>query len=231
VNRDRRGTRGRWTIGAGLTAIVVAHAALARAGISCPPPTGAEPQLGAIDGHARLEWIDHRLSHEAPRMSLWNWGWGIGIGAAGVGTLIAAPFAAPADRIDYYTGAGAAAIGVLPFFVAPPVVIADSRELHAQLVGAPPHNDAEVCRLLADAEQKLVRSARNEHATTAWWAHVGNAVFNAGIVLFEGLGFNHWTGGLINGISGAVVGEAVIFSQPTRTIHDLAAYNRGDLNQ
>ncbi|MES1208449.1 MAG: hypothetical protein ABUS79_21125, partial [Pseudomonadota bacterium] len=160
-----------------------------------------------------------------------NGGWGIGIGAAGVGTLIAAPFAAPADRIDYYTGAGAAAIGILPFFVAPPLVIADSRELHGKLVGAPPRNDVEVCHLLADAEQMLVRDARNAHATTAWWAHLGNAVFNAGIVLFEGLGFNHWTGGLINGISGAVVGEAVIFSQPTRIIHDLAAYNRGDLNQ
>lgn len=164
-------------------------------------------------------------------MSLWNWGWGIGIGAAGVGTLIAVPFVNPADRIDYYTGAGAAAIGVLPFVISPPRVIADSRELHAQLVGAPPRNDAEVCGLLSDAEQRLVRDARNERATTAWWAHVGNALFNTAIVLFEGLGFNRWTGGLINGISGAVVGEAVIFTQPTGTIHDLAAYNRGDLNQ
>jgi hypothetical protein len=231
VNRGGRCTRGRWTIRAGLTAIVVAHAALAHADVSCPAPTGAEAGLGVIDGHARLEWIDHRLAHEAPRMSFWNWGWGIGIGAAGVGTLIAVPFVNPDDRIDYYTGAGAAAIGVLPFVLSPPRVIADSRELHGRLVGAPPRNDAEVCRLLADAEQRLVRDARNEHATTAWWAHLGNVLFNTAIVLFEGLGFNHWTGGLINGLSGVAVGEAVIFTQPTGTIRDLAAYNRGDLNQ
>ncbi|HVT07796.1 MAG TPA: hypothetical protein VHO67_10070 [Polyangia bacterium] len=209
----------------------MARAALAQAHVSCAPPTGAEPQLGEIDGHARLEWIDHRLAHEAPRMSFWNWGWGIGIGAAGIGTLIAVPFVNPEDRIDYYTGAGAAAIGVLPFVLSPPKVIADSRELHAQLVATPPRSDADVCRLLADAEQRLVRDARNEHSTTAWWAHVGNAVFNLGIVLFEGLGFNRWTGGLINGLSGAAVGEAVIFTQPTGTIRDLAAYNRGDLAQ
>ncbi|HXU61308.1 MAG TPA: hypothetical protein VN962_06365 [Polyangia bacterium] len=202
---------------------------MAHAEVRCPPPAGAEPQLGEIDGRARLVWIDQRLMREAPRMKFWNWGWAIGIGGAGVGTLIAAPFANPEDRIDYYTGAVAAAIGVAPFIFSPPRVVGDARELHGKLTGAPPRTDTEVCQLLVDAEGKLVRDARNAHATTAWWAHVGNVVFNAGIVLFEGLAYQRWTGGLINGISGVVVGEAVILSQPTRNIDDLAAYNRGDL--
>jgi len=209
--------------------LVAASASLAHAEVRCPPPAGAEPQLGEIDGRARLVWIDQRLMREAPRMKFWNWGWAIGIGGAGVGTLIAAPFANPEDRIDYYTGAVAAAIGVAPFIFSPPRVVGDARELHGKLTGAPPRTDTEVCQLLVDAEGKLVRDARNAHATTAWWAHVGNVVFNAGIVLFEGLAYQRWTGGLINGISGVVVGEAVILSQPTRNIDDLAAYNRGDL--
>jgi len=204
-------------------------AGVARAEVHCVPPEGAEARLGAIDGRERLSWIDRRLAQVAPRASFWNWGWGIGIGAAGLGSLAAVPFVSKEDRIDYYTGAGAAAIGVIPFLVSPPRVVADSRELHARLTDAPPRDETEVCRLLVDAEQKLVRDARNLHATTAWWAHVGNLVFNVGIVLFEGLGFNHWTGGIINGASGFVVGEAVIFTQPTQTIHDLAAYNRGEL--
>jgi len=208
---------------------VAARATSAYAEVRCPPPPGAEPQLGEIDGHARLVWIDQRLSREAPRMNFWNWGWAIAIGGAGVGTLIAAPFASPESRVDYYTGAAAAAIGVAPFIFSPPRVVADARELHGKMVGAPPRTDPEVCQLLAEAEQKLVRDARNAHATTAWWAHLGNLVFNTGIVLFEGLAYQRWTGGLINGISGVAVGEAVILSQPTRNIDDLAAYNRGDL--
>ena len=45
-------------------------------------------------------------------------------------------------------------------------------------------------------------------------------------MLFLGLGFHHWTSGIINGAAGAVVGEAIIFTQPTATIDDLAEYPR-----
>ncbi len=185
--------------------------------------------MAEIDGRARLEWIDGRLSREAPRMKLWNWGWAIGIGGAGLGTLVAVPFVSRDSRIDYHTGAGAAAIGVAPFILSPPRVIDDARTLRARLEIAAPQTDDQVCKLLAEAEEMLVRDARNEHATSAWWAHAGNLAFNAAITLFEGFGFHRWSGGLINGISGLAVGEAVILSQPTRTIDDLAAYNRGDL--
>lgn len=201
----------------------------ARADVHCPVQEGTERHVADLDGRARLEWIDRRLSHEAPRMSLWNWGWGAGIGAAGLGTLIAVPFVSPESRVDYYTGAGAAALGVLPFLLSPPTVIGASRELHGKLVAAAPLADADVCPLLADAEVKLVQSARNAHMTTAWYAHLGNLAFNTGIVLFEGLLFGRWTGGLINGISGFAIGETVIFTQPTQVIRDLGAYNRGDL--
>jgi hypothetical protein len=229
VNRGWRCTKGAPVWGALLILLAGPAAGRARAETRCPPPAGAEPRLGDVGGRTRLAWIDRRLSREAPRMRLWNWGWAIGIGGAGVGTLIAVPFVSQDSRIDYYTGAGAAAIGVLPFLVAPPLVIDDAHELRQRVAGGLPSADDDVCRLLSDAEQKLVRDARNEHATTAWWAHLGNLVFNTGIVLFEGLGFHHWTGGLINGVSGLAVGEAVIFTQPTQIVDDLAAYNRGDL--
>jgi hypothetical protein len=230
VNRDWRGTRGgRQGWACALAIAVTVAGGRAAAETHCPVPKGAEPQVAAIDGRARLEWIDHRLSHEAPRLRFWNWGWAIGIGAAGVGTLIAVPFVSPESRPDYYTGAGAAAIGVLPFVLAPPVVIDDARELRANMTNAPPVGDRAVCALLADAEEKLVRSARNERLMSGWWAHLGNLAFNTGIVLFEGLVFHRWTGGLINGAAGLAVGEAVIFTQPTQVIHDLGAYNRGEI--
>jgi hypothetical protein len=230
VNRDWRGTRGGCLGWACIVAIVAANGGgRARADTHCDAPKGAEPHVAAIDGRARLEWIDRRLSHEAPRMSLWNWSWAVGIGASGVGTLIAVPFVSPESRPDYYTGALAAAIGVLPFLVAPPLVIQDAHDLHANLISAPPTSDRAVCALLSHAEDMLVRDARNERLMSAWWAHLGNLVYNAGIVAFEGLVFDRWKGGLINGVIGLAVGEVVIFTQPTQVIHDLGAYNRGDI--
>ena len=50
------------------------------------------------------------------------------------------------------------------------------------------------------------------------------------MLLFLGLGYHHWVSGIINGASGAAVGEAIILTQPTGSISDLRAYERGDLS-
>jgi hypothetical protein len=202
---------------------------VARAQTRCRAPEGAESALAATDGRVRLEWIDQRLSREAHRMSRWNYGWAIGIGASGVGSLIPVPFVAPEDRVDYYTGAVMAAVGVLPFLLAPPDVIHDGRELHARLRDFPPSTDAEVCEMLGDAERRLVDDARNEHLLSGWWAHAANVAINTGAFLFLGLGYHHWLSATITGASGVVIGEAVIFTQPTGTMDDLVRYQRGDL--
>ena len=49
------------------------------------------------------------------------------------------------------------------------------------------------------------------------------------MLLFLGLGYHHWTSGIINGVSGAAVGEAIILTQPTGAIDDLGSYNRAEL--
>jgi hypothetical protein len=230
VNRLGARTRGRFLrFGLGLALFALFAPSEARAQLHCRTPEGAAPALAATDGRARLDWIDQRLSHEAHRMSLWNYGWAIGIGASGVGSLIPVPFVAPENRVDYYTGAALAAVGVLPFLLAPPDVIHDGRELHAKLRDFPPSTDAEVCATLEDAERRLVDDARNEHLLSGWWSHAANVAINTGAFLFLGLGYHHWLSATITGGSGVVIGEAVIFSQPTGTIDALARYQRGDL--
>jgi hypothetical protein len=230
VNRVGARTRGpslAFALAFGLCALLAPAAA--RAQTHCRGPVGAERALAATDGRARLEWINQRLSHEAHRMSVWNYGWAIGIGVTGAASLIPVPFVAPEDRVDYYTGAVLAAVGVVPFLVAPPNVIHDGRELQAKLIASPPGTDDEVCAMLADAEERLVRDARNERLLSGWWSHAANVAINAGALLFLGLGYQHWLSGTINGVAGTIIGEAVIFTQPTGTIDDLARYQRGDL--
>jgi hypothetical protein len=183
--------------------------------------TGADPYLGSIDGDVRLGWIKEHLDRTARHARIWTWGWGGGIGAAGVASLSAVPFVAPENRVDWYTGAVSAAIGVLPFAIDPPEVIRDARELNAE--------HGEVCATLADAEFRMVQSAEDQQRGLAWWYHLGNLAFNTGVTLFLGLGYGHWTAGLINGIAGLAVGEAIYFTQPTATIEDLRTYRRGVL--
>jgi hypothetical protein len=209
--------------------LAIVSASVAQAA-TCGTPPGAATKLAAIDGRERLGWIDQRLTGEAARGRLWARAWAIGIGAAGLASLAPVPFVAPGDRIDWYTGSVTAAIGVIPFLVSPLSVTRDAPRLHAAVSALPAgDDDARVCALLDDAERKLAADADNERWQRGWWAHAGNLAFNGAVLLFLGLGYHHWTSGILNGASGALVGEAIIFTQPTGAIEDLAAYSSGDL--
>jgi hypothetical protein len=218
-------------IAAGLiVGCVVAHAARARA-TTCAPPPNAGARVALIDGRERLHWIDQRMSHEASRARLWSRSWGIGIGASGLLSLAAVPFVAPSNRVDWYTGAVSAAVGVVPFIVSPLTVTRDAPKISAAVAATPADDDARVCAALVDAEGKLVAAADNQRWQRGWWIHAGNVAFNTGVLLFLGLGYNHWLSGVINGAAGAAVGEAIILTQPTGSISDLRDYEQGDLTR
>ncbi|HZL20229.1 MAG TPA: hypothetical protein VFG23_21030, partial [Polyangia bacterium] len=128
-----------------------------------------------------------------------------------------------------YTGAVSAAVGVAAFVFAPPAILHDAPALRADMAEARADADPGVCSLLAGAEARLVHDAQDEARQRRWYIHAGNLVFNAGLGLFLGLGYHHWSGGVINALAGAAVGEALIFTSPTATIDDLAAYRSGAL--
>jgi hypothetical protein len=210
-----------------IVAAVLALTAPVRAA-TCAPPRDAEARVGDIDGRYRLQWIDRRLDAEASKARFWARAWAIGIGAGGVGSLAAVPFVAPSDRVDWYTGAVTAAIGVVPFLVSPLSVTRDAPKLHAALATLVWDDDARVCASLVDAERWLAAAAADERWQRGWWTHAGNIAFNTGVLLFLGFGYHHWTSGIINGAAGAAVGEAIILTQPTGSIEDLRTYARGD---
>jgi hypothetical protein len=198
---------------------------------TCPAPRDVDASLVAVDGQERLRWIDRHLSRDAAQGKLWARTWAFGIGAAGLGSLAPVPFVAAGDRVDWYTSAATAAIGIVPFVVSPLSVTRDAPKLHEAIAGLPSNDDAQVCRLLVDAEHDLAAGAADEKWQQGWWIHAGNLAFNTAVVLFLGVGYHHWTSGLINGASGALVGEAIIFTQPTGAIEDAASYSRGNLSE
>jgi hypothetical protein len=232
-------TLARLVVGVAALAVVFLVADPVAAAQRCPAPapvlSATSAALEEIDPAQRLAWINAHLSTTARRARLWTWGWGAGLVAATVANAVPLAFVSADQRIDWYVGAGTTVIGIVPLLIAPLDVIADARVLHQQVAArAQRANDsddanADVCRLLADAETRLLRDATNQADGQRWWLHVGNVVLNTGVGLFLGLGYHHWGAGALNAISGSAIGEAIILTQPTGSIDDLNVYRSGAL--
>jgi hypothetical protein len=193
----------------------------------CPAMAGGAAALEDLAPAVRLQWIDAHLARTAHRAHLWTWGWGAALAVGTVANLAPLAFVSPDHRIDWYVGAATTVIGIVPLVIAPLDVVDDSAALRARMPGADFTGD--LCPLLADAERTLARDAQNQAAGRRWWMHAANVALNAGVGLFLGLGYNHWLAGAFNAVSGAAIGEAIIFTQPTSSIDDLATYRTGAL--
>jgi hypothetical protein len=206
---------------------VATPASVRAAGTRCPVEASARDALSGIEGETRLRWIDGHLATTAQRTRLWTWSWGSGIVVATVANLAPLPFVAKDQRIDWYVGAATTIVGIVPLVIAPLDVVEDSRQLHTKVQARVASDD--VCRLLADAEARLVRDAKNQSDGQRWWLHAGNVALNTGVGLFLALGYHHWGAGAFNAAVGSGIGEAIILTQPTGTIEDLRIYRRGAL--
>ncbi len=217
----------------GLILIGVIAPGFAAAETRCPIAAGAGTAVADVPAELRLAWIDARLADGAHKARRWTWGWGIGIGGATIANLAVIPFVAKEDRIDWYTGAVTTIVGIVPLLIAPLDVVADSRELREKIEARPRppggNEQPDVCPLLADAEARLIRDAKNQSDGQRWWLHVGNVALNFGVGLFLGLGFHHWGAGAWNAVGGSLIGEAIILTQPTASINDLETYRRGTI--
>jgi hypothetical protein len=210
-----------------MVALTGLWAAPASAGECTAAVVRGEPALGHVDAGVRLRFVRERLRHEARRARIWSWSWaGIYTGLT-VGQLAVTPAVAREDRRDYYVGAGAAFIGLIPLAVAPLSVMGDHRWLERRLAAAPPGTHE--CVLLAEAENLLVRGAKNEAFGRSSLVHVGNVVVNAIVFAIIGPGFGHWTSAAMNMVIGIAVGEAMINTQPVGAVADLERYRAGDL--
>jgi hypothetical protein len=212
-----------------LAGLVLSLAAPAARAATCAPIAALGPtdvRTAAGDPERRLAWIEGELGRTAGDARLWTWGWGGALVLGTIGNLAVVPFVSADQRIDWYTGAVTTAIGVVPLVIAPLDVMADSRELRARLAA---RGRTDVCALLADAETRLVRDAKNQADGQRWWLHVANVVLNAGVGAFLIVGFHHWTAGIANFASGAIIGEAIILTQPVGTVDSLHRYRAGDL--
>jgi hypothetical protein len=210
-----------------LPALLLLFAPRARA-TECRAVDGGTPALALIPAEKRIEWIDHRLRHEAHNARLWSGLWGAGYGAITVGqAILATQQSDTGQRAENIVGAAASFIGVMAVVILPPSVERDQSwwEKHKRLI--PPNADP--CATLATAEHLLVRAADSEEFGIGPLVHIGNFAVNIAAGLVLGIGFNRWPAFAYVGLVGIAVGEVQVITQPTGSIADLRRYKNGDL--
>lgn len=207
--------------------LVTLMGAVSTARADCPAMAGADASaLTAHGDEARLAWIEARLARTAHRARVWRNAWGIGIiGATAIDIAMIPILGDTRDhRIDFGLGAATTLPGIVPLIFFQPRVLDDQETLEAH--AAKPGADR--CTLLAEAEKLLVLDAAAQRTQRAWYMHAGNVLLNTGVVFLFGA-FGHWTSGILNGVGGALVGEAIILTEPIDQIDDLDRYRKGDL--
>jgi hypothetical protein len=132
----------------------------------------------------------------------------------------------PSDQWpDWYWGALSTAVGVA-FSVLDPLEVLEGGAPFARRASAVAPEDT--CKLLAEGERMLRVGAEHEEQSVRWYWHAGNVLLNVGIGLILGLGYGHWTSGIINAAIGTALGEATFFTSPNRLVSGWRQYRSGD---
>jgi hypothetical protein len=201
-----------------LGALLVAHTALA---LVCPTPVGAEA-LASVDAELRLAFLAAEIDREVHHIDVWSWSWGSTYAALAVGQASAIPFVHDKGAQETLAvGAVAATFGAGSLFGLPLLITRPLERVRASW------DDPRRCELLAEAEATLFAAAHRQALSTNWTGHVGNILFNTGLLLVLGWGYGHWGTGALSAGIGVAVGEANLLTQPRGLQSSLSQYDAG----
>ena len=156
---------------------------------------------------------------------LWREAWTAGLGGAIAGSLaIAGTGASPVRRIDASVSVAKTLVPIVQMAVAPPLVIADARELTE--AGSDP------CAELARIESLILRDARDESRVLGWGVHLLPLAANVAIAIALGTFLeDNWTPALLGLGAGLTVNELRMWSQPRGLRGALDRYRAGNLDE
>ena len=174
----------------------------------------------------RLGFIERHLEAGTVAADRWWYGWYGGWTALTVGEVVFA-IAAPSRgfRVDSAVGAVSCSLGVIPLGFLPFV----PRTAAASLRTLPGTTAEERRRKLVAGENLLRKSAETEALGRSWLTHTLGISVSIGAGLVLALGYKRPVTGTINAITGVLLTEAQIFTQPTAAIGAWRAYGLGKL--
>lgn len=176
--------------------------------------------LSPAEAEARLGFLEQRLDEGRSGAQVWQYGWS---GVFGVGLVAGAAQAALADdgdeRVYQIVGAVKSAGGLAQMLTDPLPARLGADPLRQVPDGTPEKR----LQRLALGERQLIDNAARAESRYSWRRHAEGVTTNliGGAVIYA-LGDS--TDALISTLSGIVIGELQIWTQPWRAIGDLDDY-------
>jgi len=138
-------------------------------------------------------------------------------GVLAVGSFALLPFVERDQRIELVVGgAGSTVASLFTWFVPLDIEAALARKVQPAIL----------CQRLVVEEQFMTAAASDEVSRVTWPWHLVNLGFAVSYTLIVGFGTDRWPNGILDGVVALAVGEAQLFTQPTRLGDQWEAYRR-----
>lgn len=210
---------GRWRLGPVAAGILVIGLVSPLAAEEIEIPFELE-DLSPAETEARLNFLEQRLDEGRFAAQAWQYGWS---GVFGIGLVAGAAQAALADdgdeRVYQIVGAVKSAGGLAQMLTDPLPARLGADPLREVPDGTPGGR----LQRLALGERQLIENAARAESRYSWRRHLEGVTTNVigGAVIYS-LGDS--TDALVSTLSGILVGELQIWTQPWRATADLDAY-------
>ncbi len=189
---------------------------------TCPTSVEQGAGVALISAEARYAYIERALAHTQRYGQIFDRVWGLGFAGvavvqASVGATRPFAFVDEGQQKSLCVSATKTAIGAF------------SHALRPTRVYRPTWEPADPCGSVADAEDKLKRTARVQRKRSGWRAHVEGLALNLSGVLVLGLGYDLWKEAAVGFTIGFVVGQIRLYTYPRHAIRAWSAYRAGDV--
>jgi hypothetical protein len=173
----------------------------------------------------RVAFLSREMAAARRPARVWSWSWAIGYTVVGGAQLAAAPLLDDEGRQkDFYVGGARTLLAVMPFLIMP-LKIMREEPAHRERAAAA----GDPCAVADAGERGLERAARSERRGKSLLKHTMVVVVNLAAGLVLGLGFDRWGSGALTAGSGILIGEIMIWTQPTRSVDAWRRYQAGQL--
>jgi len=206
-------------------AIVAAAIALTKnsSGTTCPAPDGASSTLASVEGERRLTYLEGALSRANDQSVKWGGFWRATFQtAAAVQFGLAFVAKREADRVDLTANGVKSSVAFL--FA---TVFRLPAERHNEPWADRPWTEGPVCARVAAAEEALAKDAKFERRGRSLAMHALGFGFNLAVGVTQYLLHRRLWSVALTTVSGSIVGEARIFTQPTVASESYESYLAG----